>query len=150
MESSISKAEICSRQYRWRRWSDVYPHLGSLTGLRIVDLGCAIGDQARDLSNLGAQVLGIDGTQDAIDHAKSRGIPRARFVCRDVRDITDSKEKYDGVWTSFTAAYFPRFEVLIRTIDSLLKSGGWIAITEADDLFGHDPLHSRWAALIEK
>ncbi len=146
----MSIVERASRQYRWRRWFDVYPYLGVLSEAQIVDLGCGIGDQARDLSQLGAHVLGVDGNQDAIDHAKSRGIQRARFVCRDITDIRDSEMKFDGVWTSFTAAYFPRFDVLTRSIDSVLKPGGWLAITEVDDLFGHEPLHPRWTALIEK
>jgi len=146
----MSMVEIASRQYRWRRWSDVYPYLGDLSGVQVADLGCGIGDQARDLSRLGAYVFGVDGVQGAIDHAKSRGIPRARFICDDITNIKDSELKFDGVWTSFTAAYFPRFDVLIRSIDMALKPGGWLAITEVDDLFGHEPLHSRWSALIEK
>ena len=146
----MSLVESYSRQYRWRRWSDVYPYLGDLSGTQVVDLGCGIGDQVRDLSRLGAHVLGVDGNQDVIDHAKSRGIPRARFVCGDITAIKDSELKSDGVWTSFTAAYFPRFDVLTRSIDSVLKPGGWLAITEVDDLFGHEPLHPRWSALIEK
>jgi SAM-dependent methyltransferase len=146
----MSIVEITSRQYRWRRWSDVYPYLGDLSGAQVVDLGCGIGDQARDLSRLGAYVFGVDRNQDVIDHAKSRGIPRARFVCCDITDIEDRELKSDGVWTSFTAAYFPRFDVLNRSIDSVLKPGGWLAIIEVDDLFGHEPLHPRWFALIEK
>ena len=146
----MSIVEILSRQYRWRRWSDVYPYLGDLSGAQVADLGCGIGDQARDFSLLGAYVFGVDGIQGAIDHAKSRGIPRARFVCEDITDIKDSELKFDGVWTSFTAAYFPRFDVLTRSIDSVLKPGGWLAITEVDDLFGHEPLHPRWSTLIEK
>jgi len=146
----MSRVEILSRQYRWRRWSEIYPYLGDLSGAQVVDLGCGIGDQARDLSRLGAHVFGVDGDQDVIDHAKSRGIPHARFVCCDITDIEDSELKSDGVWASFTAAYFPRFDVLTRSIDSVLKPGGWLAITEVDDLFGHEPLHPRWSALIEK
>ena len=146
----MSRVEILSRQYRWRRWSDVYPYLGDLSGAEVVDLGCGIGDQACDLSRLGAHVFGVDGNQDVIDHAKSRRIPHTRFVCCDITDIKDTEMKSDGVWTSFTAAYFPRFDVLTRSIDSVLKPGGWLAITEVDDLFGHEPLHPRWSALIEK
>ena len=146
----MSRVEILSRQYHWRRWSDVYRYLGDLSETQVVDLGCGIGDQARDLSRLGAHVFGVDGNQDVIDHAKSRGIPHARFVCCDITDIEDSELKSDGVWASFIAAYFPRFDVLTRSIDSLLKPGGWLAITEVNDLFGHEPLHPRWSALIEK
>ncbi len=139
----MSLVETYSRQYRWRRWSDVYPYLGDLTGAQVVDLGCGIGDQARDLSQLGAHVFGVDGNQDFIDHAKSRGIPRARFVCGNITNIKGYELESDGVWTSFTAAYFPQFDVVTRSIDRALKPGGWLAITEVDDLFGHEPLPSR-------
>jgi SAM-dependent methyltransferase len=146
----MSLIDIYSRQYCWRRWSDVYPYLGDLSGAHVFDLGCGIGDQTRDLSRLGAHVFGVDGNPDVIDHAKSRGIPRAKFACGNITDIKDSELKSDGVWTSFTAAYFPRFDVITRAIDMAIKPGGWLAITEVDDLFGHEPLHSRWSALIER
>ncbi len=144
----MSIVEILSRQYRWRRWSDVYPYLGDISGAKVVDLGCGIGDQARDLSRLGAHVFGVDGNQDAIDHAKSRGIARAQFVCCNITDIEDSELKSHGVWASFIAAYFPRFDVLTRSIDSLLKPGGWLAITEVNDLFGHEPLPLKYIVSI--
>ena len=146
----MSIVEILSKQYRWRRWSDVYPYLGSISGAQVADLGCGIGDQARDMARMGAHVFGVDVNQDVIDHAKSREIPRAQFVCCDITDIKDGELKFDGVWASFTAAYFPRFDVLTRSIDSVLKPGGWLAITEVDDLFGHEPLYPRWSTLIEK
>ncbi|CAB1073502.1 hypothetical protein D1AOALGA4SA_1866 [Olavius algarvensis Delta 1 endosymbiont] len=66
----MSLIEHYARQYRWRRWSEVYPYLGDLAETRVVNLGCGIGDQARDLSRLGARVLGVDGNQDFIAHAK--------------------------------------------------------------------------------
>jgi hypothetical protein len=72
----------------------------------------------------------VDGNQDAIDHAKSRGTPRARFVCCDIPDIKDTELKSDGVWTSFTAAYFPRFEIFINStgkkIGPVILFGIWI------------------------
>lgn len=146
----MSLTHIYSNQYRWRRWSSVYSHLGDLSQKQVLDLGCGIGDQARDLSLLGASVLCVDANQEFIDHAKSRGIPRARFLCGNIADLKDQLSKSDGVWASFTAAYFPRFDVFLRSIDTALKPGGWLAITEVDDLFGHEPLESRWVALIEE
>lgn len=146
----MSLAQIYSNQYRWRRWSGVYPDLGDLSETQLIDLGCGIGDQARDLSRLGADVLCVDVNQDVIDYARSRGIPRARFLCSNIMDLKDHELESDGVWTSFTAAYFPRFDVFLRSIDTALKSGGWLAITEVDDLFAHNPLDSRWSPVIEE
>jgi ubiquinone/menaquinone biosynthesis C-methylase UbiE len=146
----MSLTQIYSNQYRWRRWSDVYSHLGDLPGKQVLDLGCGIGDQARDLSRLGADIIGVDANQEFIDHATSRGIPGARFLCGDIVDLKDNLAESDGVWASFTVAYFPRFDMFLRSIDPVLKPGGWLAITEVDDLFGHEPLDSRWAALMEE
>ncbi len=145
----MSRIQTYSRQYRWRRWSDVHAELGDLGGARVLDLGCGIGDQSRDLSRLGAEVWGVDADPDAIDHAVSREIPRARFLCSDIAHPRDHGGRIDGVWTSFTAAYFPRFDRFVRSIDTALKPGGWLAITEVDDLLGHGPLDPRWRAVIE-
>ena len=146
----MSAVEYISRQYPWRRWSEIYPYLGDLSGVQVIDLGCGIGDQARDLSQLGAYVFGVDLNWEAIDHARSRRIPRSQFVCGNIINVKDMWLKSDGVWTSFIAAYFPKFDVLTHAIDNVLKPGGWIAITEVDDLFYHEPLDSRWFDLIEK
>lgn len=146
----ISLVEAYSNQYRWRRWSTVYPYLGDLSAADVLDVGCGIGDQARDLSQLGARVVGVDANQDVINHATSCGISHARFLCDNITNLTDYELKVDGVWASFTAAYFPRFDVLLRAITNVLKPRCWLAITELDNLFGHQPLDSRWVALAEQ
>lgn len=142
--------QIYSNQYRWRRWSVAYSALGDLSAKLIIDLGCGIGDQARDLARLGANVLGIDSNQDVIDHANRRGVPRARFLCSSITNLKDYASEADGIWASFTVAYFPQFAKFLDSIEKVLKPGGWLAITEVDDLLGHEPLDSRWVTLIER
>lgn len=144
----MSIAQIYSDQYRWRRWPELYPDLGDISGKLILDLGCGVGDQARDLSERGAQVLGIDANPDLIDHASGRGIPGARFLCDNIRNLKEHDLETEGIWGSFTAAYFPQFDQFLDHIDGVLKPGGWLAITEVDNLFGHEPLAPRWAALV--
>jgi hypothetical protein len=46
----------------------------------------------------------------------------------------------DGIWSSFTAAYFPDLPPLLTAWRRHVPPGGWIALTEIDDLFGHAPL----------
>lgn len=145
----MPNAESYSRQYHWRRWSSVYPLLGPLRGASVLDLGCGIGDQARDLAALGALVTGVDATQEFVDHARDRRIGGARFLCEDVRDMTGRGLEFDGIWSSFTVAYFPRSGEFLRVVDELLSPGGWLAITEIDDLFGHDPLDDRRRSMVE-
>lgn len=146
----MSISQIYSNQYRWRRWPGVYPDLGDLAGRLVLDLGCGIGDQARDLSRRGAHVVGIDANQDVIDYANRRGIPHARFLCDNITNLKEHELASDGIWASFTAAYFTQFDQFLDCIDTVLKPGGWLAITEVDHLFGHEPLASRWIALVER
>lgn len=146
----MSISQIYSNQYRWRRWSEVYPDLGDITGKLVVDLGCGIGDQASDLSRRGAHVLGIDANQDVIDHATRRGIPGARFLCDNVTNLKAHVLNADGIWGSFIPAFFPQFDRFLECIDTVLKPTGWLAVTELDDLFGHVPLAPRWSALVER
>lgn len=146
----MSLVEVYSNQYPWRRWAEIYPALGELAGLHLIDLGCGVGDQARDLSQLGAHVLGIDAQQDVIAYASARDIPRARFICDQITNVPNHTPQADGVWASFTAAYFPHFDALLRPIAQVLRPGGWLAIIELDGLFDHDPLDVGWHTLIEE
>jgi len=149
-EGGIAVVRRYADQYRWRRWSTVYPLLGDLSNTTVLDLGCGIGDQARDLCRLGAAVVGIDANPVVIEHAASRGIPRARFLCENVTDLGRHDLAAGGVWASFSPACFPRFEVFLQAVDRVLAPGGWLALTEVDDLFGHEPLAARWRDLVER
>lgn len=146
----MTTTQLYSNQYRWRRWSAIYPHLGDVAGKLVLDLGCGIGDQAHDLSMRGAHVVGVDANPEAIAHATRRGIPHARFVCDNITNLSAHASASDGIWTSFTAAYFPQFDQLLDRVETALQPSGWLAITEVDHLFGHQPLEPRWADLVER
>lgn len=127
-----------TRQFRWRSWSQILAALPALDGQHVIDLGCAIGDQAAELVARGAQVVGVDANRDLLEVARSRGLVNAVFREGDLRSL-DLDMQFDGIWSSFAAAYFPEMDVLPSWLRHL-KGGGWIALVEVDDLFGHEPL----------
>lgn len=136
-------SEEYAKQYAWRAWSAVYAELaelGELRGARVLDLGAGIGDQAADLASRGARVVGVDAHPEIVAHARSRGIVGAEFVRADLRDLEGVEGTFDGVWSSFAAAYFVDFAPVLRTWLGRLRPGGWIALTEVDEFFGHEPL----------
>src|SRR6185436_7756102 len=55
----------------------------------------------------------------------------------------------DGLWCSFVPAYFPEFGPALASWARCLRPGGWIALTEIDDLFAHEPLEERSRELLE-
>jgi SAM-dependent methyltransferase len=136
-----------ARQYDWRSWPQAYELLPPLTGARVLDLGCGIGDQSRDLAALGAHVVGIDADESLLAAARARSIPGARFEVGDIRAPT-IQGPFDGIWATFAAAYCPQLPPVLSRWRSLLRPGGWIALTEVSALLDHDPLPHDTRALL--
>jgi hypothetical protein len=57
-----------------------------------------------------------------------------------LRSFAHLGELADGLWCSFVPAYFPDLRTALDAWARNLKPGGWVALTEIDDLFGHEPL----------
>jgi SAM-dependent methyltransferase len=140
-DPAVTLADQYGRQSAWRDWTPVLDALPPLEGRLVLDLGCAVGSQASELARRGARVLGVDANEDLLAVARSCGIPNTDFRRHDLRMLPDLQVAADGVWVSFVAAYFPGLSgALIASWTHCLRPGGWIALTEIDDLFGHEPL----------
>ena len=136
------------RQFGWRAWPTVLAELPALAGRTVFDLGCGTGDLAAELSSRGAKVIGFDGNEALLKHARERQAHVADFRACDLHTFSPS-EPCDGVWCSFTAAYFPSLAERLQSWTSSLRPGGWIALTEVDNLFGHEPLGEQSRALLD-
>jgi SAM-dependent methyltransferase len=136
----MTLAEEYARQHRWRGWARVYERLPLEPGQRVVDLGCAIGDQAADLAARGVRVIGVDANVELLGVARGRRIPGTTFVEADLRTWRNASLAADGLWCSFAAAYFIDFAAVLTEWIAALRPGAWVALVEVDDLFGHEPL----------
>jgi SAM-dependent methyltransferase len=145
----VSLASDYGRQFAWRDWQTLFDALPLARGQTVLDLGCAVGDQAAELVARGARVIGVDMNEDLLREARSRGLRDAEFRLGDLRSSGDQGVVADGVWSSFTAAYFPDLPAVLASWTRNLRQGGWIALTEVDDLFGHEPLEERARSLLE-
>ena len=90
----------------------------------------------------------VDSTEVATARPEPREIVDGEYTCSIRREFSDSTLRADGIWSSFTAAYFPSFHETLESWLDHLKSGGWLALTEVDDLFGHEPLAARTRELL--
>lgn len=136
------------RQSAWRDWQTAYRALPDLRGKKVLDLGCAVGTQSKDLAELGAIVVGVELDSELLAVARSKNIQGATFFLGDVRDPLPA-DSVDGIWSSFVAAYFPDLEPVLRKWRSALKPGGWLAVTEVNDMFGHEPLPGQSAQILK-
>jgi SAM-dependent methyltransferase len=137
------------RQAEWRSWPAILAALPPLEGRTVLDLGCAVGDQAALLAALGARVIGFDLNEVFLEAARARGIAGATFRGGDLRELPDPGVVADGLWGGFVAAYFVDLAPTIAAWERHLRPDAWIALTEIDDMFGHEPLGEHARALFE-
>jgi SAM-dependent methyltransferase len=127
-------------QERWRRWDQALARVPVQAGQRVLDLGCGVGQIAARFHALGAHVIGVDANADLLSFAQARH-PQTRFESRDLRELRpESFGLVDGIWASFVAAYLPPLHATINLWAKCLAPGGWMALVEMDDLFGHEPM----------
>ena len=143
----MSLSDEYRRQFAWRSCSQVMDLLPSLAGKTVLDLGCGIGDQAAELAKRGARVVGVDSNQALLATAQRRGIPNAEFRIGDLTAL-DDLGLVDGIWCSFAAAYVPELVPTLAGWRQHLNTGGWIALTEIDNLFGHEPVEALTSSLL--
>jgi ubiquinone/menaquinone biosynthesis C-methylase UbiE len=137
----VGIVEVYRNQFRWRDWQTAFDAVPLEQGQTVLDLGCGVGALAEALLARGAgRVVGVDGNQELLDAARARGLPGLELHRADLAALPDFSVTADGFWCSFTAAYFPDLTRALRSWARALRPGGWIAITEVDDLFGHAPL----------
>ncbi len=145
----MSLADEYARQKSWRPWPEIYATLPPIDGQAVLDLGCNVGDQAAELAARGARVIGIDANEELLGHARSRGIPEAEFRRVDLGTGGELGVVADGIWSSFLPAFFPDLASTLTAWSRHLVPDGWIALTEVNDLFGHEPLSSATRALLD-
>jgi ubiquinone/menaquinone biosynthesis C-methylase UbiE len=101
---------------------------GRIAG-RVIDLGCGTGENAISFATAGLEVVGIDGSSEAIrqarEKAQNRGVS-VRFEVADVVDLGEHRTSFDtatdsGVFHVFDDDDRPRYE---RSVRGVLRPGG--------------------------
>lgn len=146
----MSLAAEYEQQFGWRPWSLILKEVPLKHGQTVLDLGCGIGDQARELASRGCQVIGMDGNRELIDVANIKHRSTCKFLTCDLRNPPSLSIIADGIWCSFTAAYLTNLTEFLETWAQFIRTGGWIVITEVEDLFGHEPLSRRTRILLQR
>ncbi|MFZ0920550.1 MAG: class I SAM-dependent methyltransferase [Candidatus Dormiibacterota bacterium] len=101
---------------------------GRITG-RVIDLGCGSGENAISFAMAGLEVVGVDGSPEAIRQARDKAANRGvsiRFDVADVLDLGEHRETSDtatdsGVFHVFDDEDRPRYAHSVRGV---LRPGG--------------------------
>jgi SAM-dependent methyltransferase len=146
----MNLASEYKQQFGWRAWSTILDALPPVREQVVLDLGCAAGDQAAEFVARGARVIGVEIDPKLIEEARSRKLPNTDFWQLDLRTLPDLGVVADGLWASFVPSYFPDLPTVLTMWSRNLRPGGWMALTEIDDLFGHEPLSARAKGLLDQ
>lgn len=145
----MALADEYRAQFHWRPWSAIMDALPPLRDQLVLDLGCGVGDQAAELAKRGARVVGVDSNEELLREAR-RTHPDSEFQHQDISDLPQLGTRADGIWCSFVTAYFPDLPRVLASWTQSLRPGGWIALTEIDNLFGHEPLGRQTKAVFDE
>jgi ubiquinone/menaquinone biosynthesis C-methylase UbiE len=103
----------------------------SLTGLRVLDLGCGMGGFARAARELGAdEVVGIDVSERMLAEAKARtDDARVRYIHGAIESTRFADASFDLVTSSLVLQYIQDYASVVRHIARVLRPGGRFAFS---------------------
>lgn len=113
--------------------------LGDVRDKSILHLQCHFGMDSLSLSRLGANVTGVDFSENAIARARALASEigmKAEFICSDVGDLPNRLDTtFDIVFTSLgVLCWLPDLVAWANVIADFLKSGGTFVIVEEHPL----------------
>lgn len=135
----------------------VFTAAGIEAGMRVLDVGCGVGDVSALLAELvgpTGQVVGVDLDADAVRVATERnaGLDHVAFVTGDAREV--NSEPFDAVAGRFVLMYTADPTDTLRSLRSLVCPGGivvfheWITRPTAGLAAADQPALARLQALL--
>lgn len=106
-------------------WASVLPQPA-----RVLDLGCGAGQDARYLTKLGHQVIGLDRTMPLLRFARRRSAS-VPFVLADMRTLPVRSGSLDGVWAAASLIHVPKSVArqVLRKLRDCVQPDGLLAAT---------------------
>jgi trans-aconitate methyltransferase len=96
--------------------------LAPRAGERILDLGCGTGALTAEIVGRGAQVLGVDQSEEMISQARKK-FPALKFELLDARELRFNSE-FDAVFSNAVLHWIPEAEQVVSGVALGLKPGG--------------------------
>jgi SAM-dependent methyltransferase len=98
-------------------------------GLRILDVGCGVGNISFALLSEGYEVTGIDLDADSISFCnKQNSFRNGRFYVADIEKL-DSRESFDIIIASEVLEHLLQLELAIVLLNEHLAKGGMLIVT---------------------
>jgi ubiquinone/menaquinone biosynthesis C-methylase UbiE len=138
---SASEYERLTLQARvLRPYTDkFFRHAGLASGMRVLDIGCGMGDVAMlagDIVGPGGRVLGVDSDSAVLENARRRAREQgcSSWVSFEAADIDEfnAAEQFDALVGRYVLLYLPDAAATIRHLLTNVKPGGIVVFHDAD------------------
>ena len=102
-----------------------------LAGLSVLDIGCGGGLLSEPLARLGAEVTGIDASQEAVEvaawHAEQGGLA-IQYRCSTAEDLAAEGRRFDLVVNMEVVEHVADVDAFVAASCALVKPGGGMAM----------------------
>lgn len=101
-------------------------------GLEMIDIGCGAGILCEPLSRLGAEVTGIDSSENALTHARSHAIEQnldIQYELATAEEKVQENKKYDVVCALEVVEHVDQVPLFLKSCTQLLKPDGVLFIS---------------------
>lgn len=100
---------------------------------KVLDLGCGSGYESLRLSSLGADVVGLDYSEESIRIARER-CPAIQFIVQDFRYLNTSIGSFDGIFACASLIHNEKKElpIIFEGLRKILKPNGYIMVVIRD------------------
>ena len=125
-----------SHSFVWQYGRDLLVLLNAQPGERILDVGCGTGQLTSEITQFGAEVVGIDSSPDMISTAR-KNFPQLRFEVADVTALNFEHE-FDVVVSNAALHWVRDQQSAIASIARALKARGRLVL----EMGGRGNLHN--------
>ena len=99
---------------------------GVREGVRVLDVACGTGVLFPDYQKLGAEIVGIDISENMVRIAREK-FPQAQVICGDATDFS-FEEKFDVIMIYNAFPHFDEAEKLIENLAKALRPSGRLSV----------------------
>ena len=111
-----------AHSFVWERGRGVVELLAPARGERILDVGCGTGHLTAQIAESGAEVVGIDSSEDMVRVA-SENFPHLHFEVADARSLPFRGE-FDAVFSNAVLHWVRPPEAVVEAVRRALRPGG--------------------------
>jgi len=118
-------------------WETLRKLLPDFKDKRVLDLGCGYGWHCIYAMEHGASsVVGVDISHKMLEVAKEKThFPQIEYKCCAMEDVEFPEESFDVILSSLAFHYVADYEILVKKIYRILKSGGKLVFTVEHPVF---------------